>query len=250
MAAVTEVTYAMAEEKLGVLPSLYPRPSCSKIRALYTHLRRALAGFASFQSADYGYMGMVDKPEVYALTGAAPWVNVPNPGVHRVADGTMSATQQRDAEVIYTAQLKVWTSENNVRSAVNAGLNKAVPEKYRRISDTAMGGREYRPTDEPWQIIDHLTRRYGDKSPEEVEWLDTEWRKDWSPVDPIEDLIHRLEEFFIFATYMGPVYTNEQLIERAHIKKTGLFQVAVVEWEGYAADNKTRPEWKIGRAHV
>ena len=124
----------MAEEKLGVLPSLYPRPTCTKIRALYTHLRRALAGFASFQSADHGYVGMIDKPEVYALTGADPWTNVPNPGVHRVADGTMNANEQRDADVIYAAQLSVWSSENNVRSATNAALNVAVPQKYRRVA--------------------------------------------------------------------------------------------------------------------
>ena len=95
MAAVTEVTYAMAEEKVEVLPSLYPRPTCSKIRALYTHLRRSLSGFASFQSADYGYTGLINKPEVYALTSAAPWVNVPNPGVHRVADGTRNNATRR-----------------------------------------------------------------------------------------------------------------------------------------------------------
>ena len=109
-----------------------------------------------------------------------------------------------------------------------------------------MGAREYHPTDEPRDIIDQLTRRYGDKTPAEVEWLNTEWRKEWNPADPIEELIDRLEECFIFATYMGPAFTDEHLIERAHmqVKKTGLFQMAVVEWEGFTAENKTWPEWK------
>ena len=46
--------------------------------------------------------------------------------------------------------------------------------------------------------------------------------------------------------YMGPPYTEDQLLERAYIqiKRTGLFSTGVVKWEGFGNANKTWPEWK------
>ena len=41
------------------------------------------------------------------------------------------------------------------------------------------------------------------------------WRPDWNPSEPIEELINRLEDCYIFAIYMSSVYTPAQLIERA-----------------------------------
>ena len=45
---------------------------------------------------------------------------------------------------------------------------------------------------------------------------------------------------------MGPAFTQEQRIERAHmqVKRTGLYQTAVVEWEGFELEFQTWPQWK------
>ena len=84
------------------------------------------------------------------------------------------------------------------------------------------------------------------KTSTEINDQDKKWRRDWNPCEPIEELINRLEEVYIFAIYMPPAYTPGQLIERAHnqVKRTGLYNAAVVEWEAFPAVNKTWPEWK------
>ena len=103
-----------------------------------------------------------------------------------------------------------------------------------------MGVREFRPTDDPREIIQQLTSRYGQKTTKEVNEHDTRWRADWNPMHSNEELIDRLEDYFIFSIYMPPAYTVVQLLERAHmqVKRTGLYVMAVVEWERFEEANK------------
>ena len=46
--------------------------------------------------------------------------------------------------------------------------------------------------------------------------------------------------------YIPSAYTPAHLIERTHAqdKRSGLYPIAVVEWEGFTAIIKTWPEWK------
>ena len=64
---------------------------------------------------------------------------------------------------------------------------------------------------------------------------------DWNPSKPIKELIDRLEDCVIFAVYRPPAYTSAQLIKRAHtqVKRTRLYLMTVVEWEGFDPMNKT-----------
>jgi hypothetical protein len=192
------VTYEIAQGKMGTLPSVAPRPNTTKIRAIYTHLRGKLVKIPSFQSTDHGYQGMVDSPQIYALNGLDPWIDFPDPGYHRLTDGTMDDVQQRDAEAVFKAVTIVFNSQQNVKASVNDALNDAVPRAYRR-NPTVMGVREYRPTDDPREIIAQLTRRYGRKTSKEVNEQDALWRQGLNPSEPIEEMIDRLENTYIFA---------------------------------------------------
>ena len=48
-------------------------------------------------------------------------------------------------------------------------------------------------------------------------------------------MIDCLENCYIFTVYMGPAYTEEQLIERAHMqaKRCGLFPAVNVEYDAF-----------------
>ena len=186
---------------------------------------------------------MIDQEEIYRLTGEPPWVDFPDPGYHR--QPAADTIGQRDAEALFNANTMVFTSQQNVKGAINDALNEAVPKAYRR-NPVVIGVREYRPNDSPRDIIAALTVRYGQKTTTEINEQDEKWRRDWTPSEPIEELIDRLEEVYIFAIYMPPAYTPGQLIDRAHnaVKRTGLYSRAVVEWEAFPEVNKTWPEWK------
>ena len=84
------IYYETAWVKIGTLPSLHPRPTATKICALYTHLCEVLAKSPSFQSANHGYQGKVDAADIYALTGETPCIKFPDPEYHRQADGSLN----------------------------------------------------------------------------------------------------------------------------------------------------------------
>ena len=133
-AAVTGlVTFEDAKARIGVLPTLEPRPNATNLRTLKKHLVEALQGLPSYASVRYGYMGMVVSPEEYALTGEPPFRRIPDPGAHRPLGG--STTPQRDNEVTYNASKNVFLGEANVQQAINTALNAAVPKAFRRAQE-------------------------------------------------------------------------------------------------------------------
>ena len=238
------VSYEDAKAAIGILPSLAPRPSSTSIRALTTDLVDKLTTIPSEQSADWGFSGLIEQNALYALkTGGTAWLDWVNPGPHRQIGGT--AEEQRDAETRWEANKKVFDSEANVRRAINAALNIAVPKQYRGSAGT-IGARVYKPNECPKTILNNLRARYGVTTPAETEANDAQWRAGWNPADPIEALFLRLEDCFTFAIASPPPYTEAQMVGKAldAIKKTGLYETAVVEWQGFDDANKTWPELK------
>ena len=80
---------------IGVLPSVAPRPNHTNIRALDHDLCEKLQSIPSQQSKAFGYLGMAQYIEEYALNTNKPWVDWDNPGpVRGGTDGTLTSTQQ------------------------------------------------------------------------------------------------------------------------------------------------------------
>ena len=99
---------------------------------------------------------MIDQEEIYELTGEPAWIDFPDPGFHRQADGLLDPVAQRDAEAIFNANIMVFTSQQNVKGAINDALNEAVPKAYRR-NPVVIGVRDFRPNNDPRDIIAALT---------------------------------------------------------------------------------------------
>ena len=85
---------------------------------------------------------MIDQEEIYALTGEPPWVNFPDLGFHRQADGLFDPVAQRDAGAIFKDNIMVFTSQQNVKGAINDALNEAVPKSY-HCNPVVIGVREF-----------------------------------------------------------------------------------------------------------
>ena len=237
------VSYEAAAARIGVLPSLAPRPNARNLRAMQKALTEALQGIPSYQSQRYGYMGFVTSPEEYALTGEPAWFNYADPGFHRDLGGT--AATQRDKDVEYNVQKIIFQSQENVRQATNAAMTAAVPEIFRRGGGD-MGPAIYTPTDSPGLILASLNRRYGTLTPAEKEQAATAWNATWNPAEPIETMFFHLEELYRQSVRAGIPHTSMQLLDKGldNVKKTGLFITAVVEWNGFNDLNKSWNEFK------
>ena len=239
------VTYEVAAARIGVLPTLAPRPNGRNLRALLKALTEALQGIPAYQSQRYGFMGFIVPPEEYALTGEQPWADYADPGYHRALGGTASA--QRDADTQYNVAKNIFLCQENVRQAINKALTEAVPEAYRRGGGD-IGPPVYTPTDDPRTILDSLHRRYGTLTPSEKERASQAWNNAWNPAEPIETMFFHLEELFVQAVRAGVPYSSMQLLDKGldNIKKTGIFITAIVEWNGFDDADKS---WNNFKAH-
>ena len=92
---------------------------------------------------------MVDQVKMYALTGEPVWIDFPNPGFHRQANGSFDPVVQRDAKAIFNAAIMVYTSQQNVKGALNGALNKAVAKAYRH-NHNVIWVREFLPHNAVW----------------------------------------------------------------------------------------------------
>ena len=241
-----EITYEEATKTVGTLPSLAPRPNATNIRALTADLVDKLLTIPSPESTDLGYSGLVLSEEIYLLDSQVPWQGTVDPGPQFEIDVTWADIDKEQEEIYYKRQKVEWDNEVNIRRAIVDALNKAVPKAYRRGTGTRMGARVYRATDEPRDILNKLHELYGKMTPQEKSNMEAAWSAPWAPSDPIKTLIDRLEECFILAKRNKPAYTVAQMIDKAltAIQSTGLFPIAVLEWNGFDENNKTWPEFK------
>ena len=206
------IKFEDARDKIGILPSLGPHPNATNIQALCVNLVNKLTTIPSQQSAEFGYAGMVEQEEIYALNATDPWVNFPDPGVHRIADGTLDGDEQRDAEVIFNANKKVYDSESNVRRAIIDEINAVVPRQYKCSGGTPIGSKMYKANDCPRTILNNLRSCYGRLAPIEKTQNEAQWSAPWNPSDPVEDLFDRLEECYIIPLTAKPAYTQDHMI--------------------------------------
>ena len=58
---------------------------------------------------------------MYKFTGETAWIAFPDPGFHR--QPATDPVAQRDAEAIFNANTMVYTSQQNVKGAINDTLN-------------------------------------------------------------------------------------------------------------------------------
>ena len=245
-----DIDFDTATATLGTLPSLHPRPSHANIRALERVLFERLETLQSSQSEEWGFRGLAEQPEEYALKSATPWTHAPNPGPHRPIGLNAQAT--RDAEATYDAEKAAWQAQATVTRAINAALNIAVPKAFRRTgipaAGTIIGSTAYRANHDPRDILLGLRTTYGTPSPAERSANDALFAAPWNPTDPIETFFDRLEDCFVAALIATPPYTVEQMCTKAimAIQLTGLYSQALIEWNAHPPANKT---WDALKTH-
>ena len=215
------ITFEETGTRIGVLPTLFPRPNSKNIRILYKALIEVLQSIPSFQSLHFGYMGFVTTPKEYALTGEPPWVDYADPGVHWPLEG--NAPQQRDLHVTFAVASNIFKSKKTFDKQC-----------------------AYTPTDNPRAILVSLQRRYRKRTPAETEKATLQWGAPWTSTDPIKSMFLKLKELYIQAVIAEVPYMQAQLLDQAlgKIKKMGLFIQTIVTWNALPPNEKNGANFK------
>ena len=130
-----------------------------------------------------------------------------------VADETLTAVQQRDAEVVFKAATIVYTSQTNVKRARIGALNRAVPKRYKRTN--GIGTANYKTNQCICEILAGLRDMYGVPTPDEKTRNEACFLARWVSGKPIEELFDRLEDCYIKSIVMQPPLTREQMLDKA-----------------------------------
>jgi len=152
--APTLVTYDEAKNTIGTLPMVTPRPNAVNLRALSIDLEQKLETIPSHQSPEFGYVGMVMPPEIYALRTPTQWNDWPDPGPHPAAATT--TVEQNNLRNLFEANKIVYDSQQNVKRATNDALNKAIPQAFRKPVGNQIGTKVFTVNDNPMQILADL----------------------------------------------------------------------------------------------
>jgi len=201
---------------------------------------------------------MVQNAQLYALSTNTPWVDVADPGIthqgtrvnlmpNQQADQPLTADLARAEKTVWEAECQIYFSQQNVKRAVIDALNLAVPKPFRRVPGGNIGVTAFKITDNPRDILDRLRSLYGKPTPGEKRANDTRFNQGWDAgTETIEELFDRLEDCYTIAIVAKPPYTLEQMIDKGviAIQETGLYQTALLEWNGFAEANQTWPELK------
>ena len=75
--------------------------------------------------------------------------------------------------------------------------------------------------------------------------MEAAWSAPWNPQEPIKLLFNRLD-FYVLSVSAKLAYTQERMIDKAltAIQRTGLYPIAIVEYQGFTQENKNREEFK------
>lgn len=252
--SLATLTAETVDAKFANIPTMAPRPSHDNINAWEEGVVNILSTIPSQQSADHGYQGMVQHAIIYALVCSEPWQEWEDPGPtrrgteynpHPQFNTTLTPEQIKTEEAVYDARLRVHKNERVVKQAVIDCLNRSVPESYRR--NKGIGTRMYKISDDPRTIIAGLRERYGQATPEEKEQNERRFGQGWlTASQSFEDFTAILERCYVAAVHARPPFTVEQMLDKGvtGVMKTGLYQTALLEWNGFDAANKTWDEFK------
>ena len=66
--------------RMQVIPTMEPRPNSTNINAFEDAMVDILSTIPSAQNKDWGFQGLIQSAEIYALSTNMAWRNWPNPG--------------------------------------------------------------------------------------------------------------------------------------------------------------------------
>jgi hypothetical protein len=161
---------------MQVIPTMEPRPNSTNINAFEDAMVDILSTIPSAQNEDWGFQGLIQSVEIYALSTNVAWRNWPNPGptrrgtdINPTANGAqLNADEARAAQAVWEAESDQFNNEQGVRRAVIDTMNRAIPKAYRRrvgADAPGIGHTNYKISDEPRDILAQLRNIYGRATP-------------------------------------------------------------------------------------
>ena len=212
--------------------------------------RKLIKNASSYPSelggGNHGYLGLILKPEKYALVTGHTFTPHPNPG--SIPTFPEHPTQPQIAQISATHKeaLRLWREQHTLIKAIKKQLtNVYEPKHLKEIEDTYTGFNNISIQD----IITYLFDRFGDVTPNELEDAEKVLNEPFNPNEPFGIYACTIEDAVDVAEAAGCPFTTEQIINKALnniLKAQVLPDISIREWRRKPANEKT---WAAFKEH-
>ena len=215
------------------------KPTYSNLKSIHKQLNANAMSVASNRGGGtQGHLATVIPPAKYnAIAGTQPWIAPTHPGPNPVHAAGATGPAITEANRQYKAQLDEFMLYTQVTATLKKQLLAAVPETFTSIlahEDFGYGLLSV------LAILNHLDATYGTVSQDDLALNLQALEKEWSPVQPIEDLWNQIKACRVYAAPHEPIPDGAAI--RAALKNlatTGVFTDAIRDWRKRVADDQT-----------
>lgn len=225
-------------------PKTNSEPNFAFLKELRNYLKSACYEIPSeYGGGAHGHLFLVVSPAIWTtITGSAfnPPAQPPaNPVIPPGATGPQIANLQQQ----HTTLKECFATYQNVMAAARQILVQSINPVYLRAirnANTFYG--HLSPND----LLAFLADRYGQLLPHEIEKVEADMKKPWSPNDPFEIIIEQIEDAVDTMDSIGQPFSPAQILNNAYllVHKTGLYLQECKDWRNRPAADKTWNNFK------
>jgi hypothetical protein len=140
------------------------------------------------------------------------------------------------AKTVWTANIDVYSFEQNVDRAVIAALDMALPNDFKSGGVAANG---WSGNVNARDIIANLKDKYGTPGPADKAKIEAIYMKPYNLIHPIESMFKELETARMMSILARVPYTNAQILDKAltKVQVTNQYRHALADWALSVADD-------------
>ena len=218
-----------AKKSFTNFPNTRGYPTFVKIRAIRHCFETGLRLIRHPDKKVMGWAGLATNPALYALIDPKPWVMPVDPGAIAVFDTLDSQAEMKMKLAIFTREKNMFTSCENISSAMVRLLMANIEEKYQMSNVSGLQGWNNNMT--VMEILTQLEEKYGAPDPDAVAAMEAMFNKPHNPNDSPEVLYATLEECQKVAMMNKNPWNEKQVMMKAVelLRRSGIFKDKVFE---------------------
>ena len=225
-------------------PKTTLQPDFSFLRGLTDYLKSACQSIrTTLGGGNHGHLFVVISADTWTtIVGTVfkpPEAPPLNPVVPQGATGPVIAEARQQHE----ARKEEYELYLNVVGAARKVIVESVNPIYLRSVKNSITFYNHLS---PLELLNELTAGYGTLHPHQIETIDNNMKKPWSPNDPFEVIIDQIEEGIDLMEVANQPYTAQQILTNAYllVHKTGLYLDECRRWRELPAAQKTWNNFK------
>ena len=219
-------------------------PTFTTIRHMQVELNSNSASIHSnLGDGQLGHLYLTISPTVYATLSAQEFLIPENPGALPQIPGNATSRQATDLRATYTEEKRIFNQYISTDKALKSQIIQAVDDLYLKALKHRITGYANVTTR---QMLDHLYASYGTLTPQDLQYVDDEMKKQYDPYSPIETLYDQIENAVDIASTAGAPYAPKQVINIAYtiVYNTNVFNDSCRDWRKKQELQKTWANFK------